>query len=186
VVAIFLNEQGYAGMSGNGSTSKPCFCFLGYFELFESRYVAGEEHKDICSQFDTTPSDSDWSYITFWLHPHWRFEAWPFIKTLKEVDVLINDDTRTYQSIVLDHNNHSDILFHCVGIPNATMVDYLKLNHTIGVNDLDQQLINSGEIQKYMQPLGVDSSSSILLQFDECIPDSETRIFCVTTIMGNL
>jgi hypothetical protein len=171
VVAIFLNEQGYAGRSGNGSSSEPCFRFLGYFELFESRYVAGEEHEDICSQFDKTPSDSDWSYMTFRLHPHWRFEARPFIKTLEEVEVLINDDTRTYQSIVLDHNDHSDILFHCIGIPNATTVDYLKLNHTIGVNDLVQQLIESGEIQKYMRPLGVDSSTSTLHQFDEFIPD---------------
>jgi hypothetical protein len=148
VQAVFLNELSY-GLPDPDGVRCNTLRFLGYYELTQSCYVMGDDHEDVAAEF-SHPTDAEWSFLTFWLHRHLRIEARPFIPTLAEVDKLINDETRVYKTIVIDHDDHGDILFHCVGRPDDTNRDSWYYNHAVTIDDIIEQLIATKEIQKYV------------------------------------
>jgi hypothetical protein len=153
VQAVFLNEKSYGSMT-ECTNLDHTLRFLGYFEFIESRYVVGEEQEDVCTELGYIPTSAEWSNLTFRLHSHLRVEARPFLKTINEVESLVHDKTRPYQSIILDHNDHTDIIYHCFKSDGDNTRDCLNLNHTISIRDVIDQLILSGEIQKHIASAG--------------------------------
>jgi hypothetical protein len=67
VMAIFLNERYYHVFPGNheiDQNERNTLRFLGYYEFYESKFVMGDTHHDIQTEFENPP-DSVWQYLTF-------------------------------------------------------------------------------------------------------------------------
>jgi hypothetical protein len=119
VQAIFLNESYYRRVQTSGAKqaettvrddSMGQLRFLGYFQLTESRVVVRDEYKDLQDEFNN-PSEQAWQFISFRLHSHLRIEAKPLLSSFGQVSDILDDDKQTFKSIVLNHDDHGDILF---------------------------------------------------------------------------
>jgi hypothetical protein len=155
---VFLNEKSY-GQRNEGADTTNLLCFLGYYALIESRYVVGDEHENINDTF-SNPTDSEWTFLTFRLHPHLRIKAKPFIQSLSEVDRLLNDDNQIFKTIVLDHDDHGEIYYYCISNNTRQNVsNCYAYNHQIGINEVIDQLIMSGEIKNYVQSIDGNDES---------------------------
>jgi hypothetical protein len=150
VQAIFLNEYSYRNIKTTNSQEKFTLTFLGYYKMMESRFVNGDNHEKIQEEF-SNPTDSDWQYLTFRLHPHLCIEAMPLFASFDEVSRLLTADSIDYKKIVLDHDDDSNIFYECA--PEARSVKgfgWMAYNHRIGIEDVIEQMIKNGEINKYV------------------------------------
>jgi hypothetical protein len=121
----------------------------------------GDEHEDVAAEF-SHPTDAEWSFLTFQLHRHLRIKARPLIPTFGEVDELINDETRVYKTLVINHNDHGDIFYHCVARPDGTNGDSWFYNHAVSIKDVIDQLIATKEIQKYVSKTLVSATNYVI------------------------
>jgi hypothetical protein len=161
VQAIFLNEKYYYGKEQLRGDHPNLLRFLGYYQLSESRYACGVSKKDLDMEFNN-PTRLEWENLTFRLHQHLRIEATPFIPKLEDVDQLLNKSSTSYTKIVIDHNDHSPILYT---IPLNK--DWRTANHEISIEDVIADMIDSGEIIKYLAKESCTSSLSDSLPFNE-------------------
>jgi hypothetical protein len=144
VIAIFLNERYYHHLPDNHEidhNATNTLRFLGYYEFYESKFVMGDAHKDIQTEFEDPP-DSVWQYLTFRLHPHLRIEANLFIDNYEELDILMGeDDDFQYQKIVIDHNDHGDIAYDI-----ADTGGWMTYNHSLTIQELIIAMIDNGNV----------------------------------------
>jgi hypothetical protein len=131
--------------------------FKHYYEFYESKFVMGDTHHDIQTEFENPP-DSVWQYLTFRLHPHLRIEAKPFIDNYEELDILMGDDKDfQYQKVVIDHDDHGDIAYDIVDIGG-----WMMYNHSLKIQDLITAMIDNGNVGNLCSGKYQDSLDSVL------------------------
>jgi hypothetical protein len=148
VRAVFLNERYYGRNTDDGceTADQPnVLRFLGYYQFDESHFVSGDNQQDVAAEFND-PSPLAWENLTFRLHPHLRIEANPFIPTLEEVHHITCQKSVDYKRIILDHDDHSDIFYNIPCID-----DWRKINHTLTIIDVIEDMIKTGEINKHIE-----------------------------------
>jgi hypothetical protein len=144
VQAVFLNEEHYYGQKPSTIQTPRTLRFLGYFVFFESRFTTGEEYSKIADEFNQ-PTANNFHHLTFRLHPHLRVEGKPFIPSLMELDQLTKGSDTNYKKIVLEHDDHSNIFFDCVGLD-----DWKTCHHKVTIEDVILQMIATGELNKHI------------------------------------
>jgi hypothetical protein len=144
VQAVFLNEEHYYGQKPSTIQTPRTLRFLGYFVFFESRFTTGEEYSKIADEFNQ-PTANNFHHLTFRLHPHLRVEGKPFIPSLMELDQLTKGSDTNYKKIVLEHDDHSNIFFDCVGLD-----DWKTCHHKVTIEDVILQMIVTGELNKHI------------------------------------
>jgi hypothetical protein len=154
VRAIFLNERYYGRNAEDGGVTphRPnVLRFLGNYQFDESRFVSGDKPQDVAAEFND-PSPFARENLTFRLHPHLRIEANPFIPSLEEVHHVTSENSFDYKRIIINHDDHSPIFYNIPCID-----DWRKVNHTLTITDVIDDMIKSGEMNKHIEVFTVNN-----------------------------